>query len=636
MNIFEQRFRTLPLTYARAREVPIHEFVAELRVAGSLQVLAVGSGGSLVTAGLLTRLIQREYRSLARVMTPLEFGLDPEVARDKHLWLISAEGKNPDILAALELSIAAEPARVTVLCNRIDAPLVQAAATVGAACLTYPTKGERDGFVATHSLLLSSTLLVRAAALLHGTVDPTLSPLEVDGLELGNWLNVAGERLGKVLGQNTLIIAYDPALVEMAKLIETNIWEAALGNVQITDLRNFGHGRHHWFSRHASSTGLLALTSPTTRSIWDAIDAVMPVGVRRAQVQIDSTRPCASLAGLWAGLEITRLAGLRAGVDPGDPGIAEFGRSIFSSTSLTSLAKTPDDLLPALRKQAAMRAVGLPVRPLEEVRECERRFRAALRETRLRGIVLDYDGTIVDTNMRGVPPNSEVAGQLMGLLEAGVAIGVATGRGGSVGDELREVLPREHWPRVLIGYYNGGVRLPLNSTFDKEAVRVDEGLIALASKLSEAAPMAEWIADIKRQRIQLSIAPKEGTSLIALRVAVLEALERLELVGYVVLNSSHSVDVLARGISKLAVADDLRDRLTDPTAMFLCIGDSGAWPGNDFDLLNSRYALSVDRVSSRLDTGWNLLPARRVGSRGLTYYLDHVEVTSNGSIHLNL
>src|SRR3954468_18000311 len=99
MNVFEERLRALPLTYAHARDVPVDNLADEMRASCGLQVLTVGSGGSLVTARLLARLIEREHGSLSRAVTPLSFGVDPELARGKHLWLVSAEGKNPDILA---------------------------------------------------------------------------------------------------------------------------------------------------------------------------------------------------------------------------------------------------------------------------------------------------------------------------------------------------------------------------------------------------------------------------------------------------------------------------------------------------------------------------------------------------------
>jgi hypothetical protein len=65
-------------------------------------------------------------------------------------------------------------------------------------------------------------------------------------------------------------------------------------------------------------------------------------------------------------------------------------------------------------------------------------------------------------------------------------------------------------------------------------------------------------------------------------------------------------------------AADARDIMIEGTLpRFLCIGDSGAWPGNDFELLSAPLSLSVDRVSVEPDRCWNLLPAGVGGSRGL-------------------
>ena len=82
-------------------------------------------------------------------------------------------------------------------------------------------------------------------------------------------------------------------------------------------------------------------------------------------------------------------------------------------------------------------------------------FRERLSDTRFEAAVLDYDGTIVDTRDRFVPACDEMIAELVRLLDAGVLIGIATGRGGSVQRDLRSKLPENLWRRVLVGYYNG-------------------------------------------------------------------------------------------------------------------------------------------------------------------------------------
>ena len=69
----------------------------------------------------------------------------------------------------------------------------------------------------------------------------------------------------------------------------------------------------------------------------------------------------------------------------------------------------------------------------------------------------------------------------------------------------------------------------------------------------------------------------------------------------------------------------MRDLLHDG-ACVLSVGDKGQWPGNDYELLNTPYSLSVDEVSADPDTCWNIAPA---GHRGTQAVLDYL-----GWIHL--
>ena len=73
-----------------------------------------------------------------------------------------------------------------------------------------------------------------------------------------------------------MILAYDPLVAEASLLLETNIWEAALGNVQTTDLRNFAHGRHHWLAKRAGFTSILAVTTSITSGVWAGVERFLP------------------------------------------------------------------------------------------------------------------------------------------------------------------------------------------------------------------------------------------------------------------------------------------------------------------------------------------------------------------------
>ena len=83
--------------------------------------------------------------------------------------------------------------------------------------------------------------------------------------------------------------------------------------------------------------------------------------------------------------------------------------------------------------------------------------------------------------------------------------------------------------------------------------------------------------------------------------------------------SSHSIDILAPGVSKLNVLARLRERTGD--APILSIGDRGRWPGNDYELLRGAFALSVDEISVDPASCWNLAEC---GQRGVAATLEYL------------
>ena len=93
-----------------------------------------------------------------------------------------------------------------------------------------------------------------------------------------------------------------------------------------------------------------------------------------------------------------------------------------------------------------------------------------------------------------------------------------------------------------------------------------------------------------------------------------------------VVESGHSVDLLADNVSKINLVSRMREEIGWNDLQILCIGDKGRWPGNDFELLNTRYSLSVDDVSEDSDTCWNTLAQGIRGERGVLEYLRGVNI----------
>ena len=102
-----------------------------------------------------------------------------------------------------------------------------------------------------------------------------------------------------------------------------------------------------------------------------------------------------------------------------------------------------------------------------------------------------------------------------------------------------------------------------------------------------------------------------------------------------ILESSHSMDIIDAKTSKLEIIPHciaLSERLS-VSGKFICIGDRGSWPGNDYQLLSSDYSLSVDQASKSLETCWNLaspgvkgVSATKEYMRSISYYKGYFKI----------
>jgi len=100
--------------------------------------------------------------------------------------------------------------------------------------------------------------------------------------------------------------------------------------------------------------------------------------------------------------------------------------------------------------------------------------------------------------------------------------------------------------------------------------------------------------------------------------------------------SSHSVDVVLDGHSKLAVLDAMCRGRTPELDVTLRFGDKGRWPGNDFKLLQDPFGFSVDEVSDDLHSCWNLAPAGILGVQAMLYYMLRLTVDSSSRARLQI
>lgn len=608
--------------FAVARQTDVSDLSRAVEAWSDRSMRMVGSGGSFSTASFAAYLHEQHTGHLARAVTPLEAvsGTFPNAG----VACFSASGRNRDIIAAFREASRREAMPLAALVLAEESPLADVSArSQYSTVIAKHDIAYVDGFLAVASLLASCLLLLRAyrdvMGLEENDVPQSLDALVAETTSLAR-IDELLESLEEVTAKPYISVLYTPSLAPTAIDLESRFVEAALGSLHIADLRNFGHGRHVWFAKRAESTGALALIGDGLEALGSKTLHLLPPNVTTASVQFRGAWDMQAFAGVVVGLHVAQSAGQSAGIDPGRPGVPAFGRALYRLAPQSQRTTQADR-----NKHAALRRKGL--------RQCDGEGEAHYQEalsrfnsTAFDAMVLDYDGTLCDTSARFEPLSSEVAEQLTRLCMSGATIGVATGRGPSAGNSLRRALPLEVHDRIVVGYYNGAMVLPLCDETDP-----------LLPELPDSHPVLDALradlifrgAEVRtRNCAQISIGL--GDDLPADRAVgrALYLLQSLSLVGGVVA-SSHSIDLLLQNQSKLKVVGALRAML-NTDGPILRIGDRGAWPGNDSELLDDRFGLSVDSTSTHPEHCWALAPAGVVGLQATLFYLGRTKWTRRG------
>jgi hypothetical protein len=425
--------------------------------------------------------------------------------------------------------------------------------------------------------------------------------------------------------RETLLVLYGNETRAAAVDVESKLTEAALARVQIADFRNFAHGRHHWLAKRPDESAVLAFETPADRMLASRTLGLLPRDIPTARVCIPHEIPAiASLASLASVFSIVDRFGDARKIDPGRPGVPPFGRRIYNLNAFSNRHPRRESAPPAAVRRK-LKTIGVPHSDVLKRRlqtELTEQIRLLARP-RFRALVLDYDGTICDAEHRYDVPPIELTTPLEQLLGKGVLLGIATGRGGSVRDALRMCFPRKHWEHTIIGYYNcGEIGLLSDDDVPRKSTTAGERLEASHRVLKGDRSIAA-LCDVEPRLCQITVKARAeaGFGESGLWGLVHETIRRAGITDVSVLSSSHSVDIIPHTRSKL----DLLPRITGIQAKdVLCVGDRGRWPGNDWQLLNHPWSLSVDEVSSAMDRGWNLAPPGVRGARALVFYLSRL------------
>jgi hypothetical protein len=551
---------------------------------------------------------------------------------------VSAEGKNPDIIEALMRARQRSSRPIHVLTNRAETPLTELVSKLRDVTLHVFPLSEKDGYLATNSLLLDSIVISRAYGELHSKIDAfarNFSELRVNGLSLFDWTKVADKFAEVCKTRQSLIIIFSPALRPIAADLESKLAESALMHVQLADLRSFAHGRHLWLSQRPEDCAILALVDLPLMHLWTHMQEMIPVEIPVLKLGVENQTPSDTVSALVAGMKLVELIANWRQLDPGRPLVASFGRALYYA-DVASLVPAPErsqdfgedekfSVLGAHWPYALNRA---------PMRRAMQAYQLQLTAQPYRAVVFDYDGTLRTTQLEDLPPSSVIVDYLCKLTRAGIVVAIVSGRGDSLRLRLREAIPQTEWSAIHLGLYNGGWLgllsedlSPPSETSEllNHVSRITRKLQSIGVPIKEVKPTPPY---------QVSIRFHEGVDTAAMWFVVGDALNQagLELSGMV--RSRHSIDVLAPGVSKALLIAKLIQKFRLLPHQILAIGDQGAWPGNDASLLEHKCSLSVDLPSRRLDRGWKLAPQEMRGVDASLWYLDRFQILESGTFRV--
>jgi fructoselysine-6-P-deglycase FrlB-like protein len=159
---------SLPDTYAWCLQASVSAFADHIQSYSKFPLLAVGSGGSFTSASFCEYIHQTCTGQLAKAVTPLEAIYSPLDVRHTSFFLLTASGKNSDVIGAFTRLVERKPLSLGALCTRGKSQLAKLASDFHKArVFEFDIPTGKDGYLATNSLL--------------ATISYSLEPMRLQG-----------------------------------------------------------------------------------------------------------------------------------------------------------------------------------------------------------------------------------------------------------------------------------------------------------------------------------------------------------------------------------------------------------------------------------------------------------------------
>lgn len=599
----EHELLTTTINWALKADIsPLADYVGIL---SNRSLQAIGSGGSYSVANYHSLLHQHTFNQFSKSSTPLDFILNPP-SNNVAISFLTASGGNTDVIASWKLAVENDFSHFFALIMRENSKIFNLSLKSSGAVFDFTLSTGRDGFLATNTMMASSVLLLRAylqhlKEVIDESIGREISFPEIDEALINkrDWLVLSGGWAW-------------PAAIDL----ESKCSEAALKHVLVSDYRSFGHGRHLWLDKEKNNCAIIAIATPEEMKLVERTFSEIPSHIPRLVLCSKNVGPLATIELFHSVMSLVGVLGKYIGRDPGRPGVPSFGSKLYhlGPSGITIQKKQKEDVW--INRKA--NSMGISGSHVEQLRIPLSDFLKRLKRDVFSGIVVDYDGTLCDTTDRFKKLSDNVCNQLNRLLENGIRLGIATGRGKSAIVSIKDAIKPEYYGLVTIGYYNGACLINLEKESVDSISTGDNDLEKAVSILSRYC-----LGKLDVNKYQVTITP-ERSDLCRLLGTVKTLIHDLQ--SLVVTRSSHSIDIRLAAFSKLSVYN----LLSDDKGKVLTIGDCGAPGGNDEDLLLTPYSLSCYEPTISLDSGWHLAPPGCHFSSAALYYLSCIHIQSYG------